>query len=130
MSERSFRSGQKAGRQQAERQGRWAEALCVLRLRLSGYRIVARRLRTPMGEIDLIARRGKVLAFIEVKARAEPDAALFAVTPRQSARIERAALSFVARHPALATLDMRYDIMVVLPRRWPRHLPDAWRPKD
>lgn len=115
-------------RQRAERLGRWAEALCVWRLRFAGYRIVARRFKSPVGEIDLIAWRGKVLAFIEVKARADEASALFAVTPTQSQRIERAAMSFVARHPAYARFDMRYDIMLVLPRRWPRHLPDAWRP--
>lgn len=116
-------------RQRAERLGRWAETLCVSRLRLTGHRIVARRFKSPLGEIDLIARHGSILAFIEVKARADHAAALFAVTPAQTRRIERAAMSFIARHPELALLDMRYDIMVVLPRRWPRHLPDAWRPR-
>ena len=115
-------------RQQAERLGRWAETVCVWRLRFAGYRIVARRFKSPVGEIDLIARRGNILAFIEVKARADEASALFAVTPAQSGRIERAALSFIAQRPAYARFGMRYDIMLVLPRRWPRHLPDAWRP--
>ncbi len=101
----------------------------MLRLRMTGYRIVARRVRTQVGEIDLIARRGNILAFIEVKARATEDEALFAVTPRQSQRIERAAMAFIARRPAYGRFDMRYDIMVVLPWRWPRHLVDAWRPR-
>jgi putative endonuclease len=118
----------RAARQRAERLGRWAETLCVWRLRLTGYRIVARRAKSGLGEIDLIARRGKVLAFIEVKARADEASARFAVSQTQSRRIERAALGFIARRPAYARFDLRYDIMVVLPRRWPRHLVDAWRP--
>jgi len=117
-----------AARRSAERRGRWAEALCVLRLRLAGYRILARRAKSALGEIDLVARRGRILAFIEVKARADNATALFALTPRQSRRIERAALAFVARHPALAALDMRYDAMLVRPWRWPVHVVDAWRP--
>jgi putative endonuclease len=117
-----------AGRRSAEQRGRWAESLCVLRLRLAGYRILARRAKSPLGEIDLVARRGRILAFIEVKARADHATALFALTPRQSRRIERAALSFVARHPALAGLGMRYDAMLVRPWRWPVHIVDAWRP--
>jgi putative endonuclease len=118
----------KASRQRAERLGRFAESLCVARLRLAGYRIVARRLRSPLGEIDLIARRRRILAFIEVKARLTEEEALFAVTPAQTGRIERAAMGFISRRPAYARFDLRYDIMVVLPWRWPRHLVDAWRP--
>jgi putative endonuclease len=115
-------------RQSAEQLGRWAETLCVWRLRLGGYRILARRVRSPVGEIDLVAQRGRILAFIEVKARSSEAAALFALTAQQSRRIERAALAFVASRPAYARLDLRYDMMVVLPWRWPRHLVDAWRP--
>ncbi len=111
----------------ANRFGRWAESLCVLRLRLAGYRILARRFRCAAGEIDLIARRGALLAMIEVKARAGGDG-LEAVTRAQSRRIEAAALAFLARHPRLAGLGLRYDIMLVGKRRWPRHLRDAWRP--
>jgi putative endonuclease len=118
----------RADRRSADRWGRWAETLCVLHLRLGGYRIVARRFASPLGEIDLIARRGKVLAFIEVKARPDDASALFAVTPAQSRRIEAAASAFLARHPRLAGLGLRYDIMLVAPRRLPHHLKDAWRP--
>lgn len=115
-------------RRRAYWRGRWAELLCRLRLRAQGYRILARRYRTPMGEIDIVARRGNTLAIIEVKARGTLAGAVAAVTPRQRARIARAAAAFVARHPDLATLDIRFDVMLVTPWGWPRHLSDAWRP--
>jgi len=80
----------------------------------------------------LIARRGNVLAFIEVKSRRNLESALEAITANQRRRIERAAQAFVQRHPALARCDWRFDVMVVGPGAlggvWPRHLPDAWRP--
>lgn len=119
----------RAARRRANRLGRWAETLCVWRLRFAGYHILARRFASPLGEIDLVARRGKVLAFIEVKARPDAASALFAVTSAQSRRIEAAASAFLARHPRLAGLGLRYDIMLVAPRRLPRHLKDAWRPQ-
>ena len=111
----------------AERLGRGAETLAAWRLRISGYRILARRERTPMGEIDLVARRGRVIAFVEVKARGDLDTAAFALQPRQQARIARAAALFLARRPDLAVLSPRFDVVLVAPWRWPRHLADAWR---
>lgn len=107
-----------------------AETLCAWHLRLRGYRVLARRFRSHAGEIDLIAKRGNVLAFIEVKARPTRAQAAEAVTPRQRARVERAALAFVQAHPRLANLAMRFDAMLVAPRRLPRHIVDAWRPKS
>ncbi|HJQ57196.1 MAG TPA: YraN family protein [Vineibacter sp.] len=112
----------------ADRLGRWAEWRCVWRLRLSGYRVLARRLRTPAGEVDIVARRGALLAFVEVKARADLDVAAFALTEPQWRRIARAAEMFVARRPALAGCAIRFDAMLVTPRGWPRHIVDAWRP--
>ncbi len=117
----------------ARRRGYLAEALCVLSLRLRGYRILARDLRTAargsgVGEIDIVARRGRTLAFVEVKARPDRATALEALRPSQQARIERGARLFLARHPDLAVLDMRFDLMTVRPWRWPHHLADAWRP--
>ena len=88
--------------------------------------VVARRYRSAMGEIDIVARRGGVLVFVEVKARRTFDQALQAVDRRQRARIARTASLFVAAHPALASLAMRYDVMVVLPWRLPRHVSGAW----
>lgn len=119
-------------RRRAERRGHWAETLCVIRLRLAGWRILSRRLTGPrgtgLGEIDIIARRGNVLAFIEVKARATREAGLIAVTAHQQQRIFRAATAFLARRSDLGTLDARFDIMIVGPGWIPYHLPDAWRP--
>jgi putative endonuclease len=107
--------------------GRWAESLAAWSLRLRGYRIVARRFRTPQGEIDLVARRGRLLAFVEVKARGELDQALLALSPRQRQRHARAAELFLARHPDLAGHTLRFDLVAVRPWRLPRHLVDAWR---
>jgi putative endonuclease len=114
-------------RRVAERRGKTAELLCLWHLRLKGYRILARRYKTPAGEIDLIVRRGGTIAAIEVKARADFDAASEAVTRRQQQRITRAVAHFLGRRPDLATLAARFDVMLVAPRRWPRHLVDAWR---
>jgi len=119
-----------AARLKAWRRGLSAEALCVLQLRLRGYRVLARRLRTPMGEIDILAQRGGALAVIEVKARAGATAAAEAVSPRQRARIARAAAWILGQRPELASRALRFDAMLVTPWRLPRHLTDAWRPDD
>jgi putative endonuclease len=115
-------------RKQAEKRGRRSEMAAALFLILKGYRILGRRVRTPLGEIDLIARSlSGVLCFIEVKARKSGGEALLSVGPRQQSRIARAAALYLARHPGLADKGSRYDIMLVEPGRWPRHLRDAWR---
>lgn len=80
-----------------------------------------------LGEIDIVARRGHTIAFIEVKARASHAAAHESVTPAQRARIVRAAHVFAERNAACAECDMRFDVMSVA-GLWPRHLADAWRP--
>jgi putative endonuclease len=116
-----------AARRRAFRRGLGAELLCLWHLRLRGYRILARRFRVPAGEIDLIARRGRVLAAIEVKARESVAAASESLTPRQRRRIARALEHFLMQRPDLAGLALRFDVMLVAPRRWPRHLADAWR---
>ena len=114
-----------AQRRRALRRGRFGEALCRWHLRLRGWRIVARGWRCPAGEIDIIARRGKVLAIIEVKSRA--TAADAAVAPRQRRRIARATSAFLLARPELAGLAVRFDVMLVARLRPPRHLPDMWR---
>src|SRR5262245_47499441 len=98
----------------------------MLLLRLKGYRILARGFRVPMGEVDIVARRRQVLAFVEVKARDTDAAAVEAVTPRQQQRIARAAAAFLGRHPHYQFHSLRFDIIVVCRRRWPRHLINAW----
>ena len=121
-----------AARQAAQRRGRWAEALCVWHLRLRGWRILARGFTTGRGsgagEVDIVARRGAVIAFIEVKARADRTSAAEAIGARQRIRINRAAESFLLRRPDLAALSLRFDAMLVAPWRLPHHVMDAWRP--
>jgi putative endonuclease len=113
-------------RRRAERRGRRAEWLALGALALKGYLPIARRARTPLGEIDLIVRRGRVLVAVEVKARPEAEAALDAVAPRQRARLFRALDWWVARHPRFAEDDRRFDLVLVSPRRWPRHVANAF----
>ena len=114
-------------RQRAQRRGHFAEWLCLWHLRLRGWRILARGWRCPSGEIDILARRGRVLAVIEVKSRNELDTAASALTPRQRRRIARAAETFLLSRPDLAPLDLRFDLMLVARLRVPRHWPGAWR---
>lgn len=117
-----------ADRQRAERRGRSSESLAALALILKGYRILGRRVRTPLGEIDLIARRKDIVAFIEVKARRNTETGLYAVTAKSQRRIEHAADYWMAHRPDLAALGWRYDIVTVSPGRWPVHFRDSWRP--
>jgi len=104
------------------------ETLAALWLRLKGYRILATRLRTPVGEIDLIASKGRIIAFVEVKARARRDHALGAVTPAGWQRISRAADFWMARRPHYADHGWRYDLIAIQPWHAPIHVCDAWRP--
>ena len=87
-------------------------------------------MRTPVGEIDIVARRGRTLAIIEVKARADRNMALAAVGPRQRRRLQRAAAWLVAGRNDLATLDIRFDVLAVTPWRVPLHVIDAWRTEE
>jgi putative endonuclease len=116
-----------SARTAAERSGRWAETLAALYLRLKFYRVVARRFKTPVGEIDLIVSRFGLTAFVEVKARkrrALEGETLEAVRQR---RIVRAAEYYLMRYPALATTPLRFDIIFLAPWSWPRHLKNAFR---
>jgi putative endonuclease len=113
-------------RQRAERSGRRAEAVALWYLRLKLYRLLARRYRTPAGEIDLIMRRGRTIVFVEVKQRPDEAAGIEAVTSRSRARISRAAALWVAAHPAAAALDQRFDVVIAPPRRLPRHIVAAF----
>lgn len=113
-------------RQRAERVGRRAEMLVALIYALRGYQILDLRFRSHGGEIDLVARRGRTLAIIEVKARRDHDGAILAVTPAARRRIEHAVRIYHSRRPTLAKLDIRYDIATV--KGWRvRLLQDAWR---
>jgi putative endonuclease len=110
----------------AFRTGLSAETRAAAFLMAKGYRILARRFRTPHGEIDIVARRRNLVAFIEVKARASLDEAAFAVTPRQQARIIAAAQAWLMAHPEHADFDLRFDAMLIAPRHLPRHLSAAF----
>jgi putative endonuclease len=106
----------------AFRTGLSAEARAAAYLMAKGYRILAKRFRTPYGEIDIVARRRNLLAFIEVKARASLDEAAYAVTPRQQQRIIDAAQAWLMAHPEHAEFELRFDAMLIAPRHLPRHL--------
>ncbi|MBW7852424.1 MAG: YraN family protein [Rhodospirillales bacterium] len=120
-----------AARRRAERRGRWSETLCVWSLRLRGWRILARDFAsgrgTGAGQVDIIAARWGVLAVIEVKARDTAADALAALSGRQRRRLLRGAEAFLRHRPDLAAHDLRFDLMLVTPGRWPIHVVDAWR---
>lgn len=113
-----------------EQQGRRAENAAALWLRLKGYSILARRVRTPACEIDLIAARKNMLVFVEVKSRATQDKALESVTPDLRRRIEQAARLWVSARPKLQSHLWRFDIVLLAPGRLPRHMRDARRAEN
>src|SRR6266480_1854423 len=106
----------------AFRTGLSAESRAAAFLMAKGYRILAKRWRTPYGEIDIVTRRRNLLAFIEVKARASLDEAAYAVTARQQRRIIEAAQAWLMAHPEHAEFELRFDAMLIAPRHLPRHL--------
>lgn len=111
----------------AERDGRRAETLAAWFLRLKGWRIVARRVKTRRGEIDIIARRGRMVSFVEVKWRARGDALGLAFDERRLQRVAAAAETLAARHVGPGD-DMRIDVVLMAPGRWPVHLANVWQP--
>jgi putative endonuclease len=106
----------------AFRTGVSAETRAAAWLMAKGYRILAKRFRSPYGEIDIVARRRNLLAFVEVKARATLDDAAYAVTPRQQRRIIDAAQAWLMTHPEHADFELRFDVLLIAPRCLPRHL--------
>ena len=115
-----------ARRLKAYRLGFRAEFMASLALMARGYRIVARRYRTKLGEIDLIARRGDLVAIVEVKARPTLDEAMDAIGRDSEWRIESAADLWLARQRDQGRLSMRFDMVAVLPWRWPVHVEDIF----
>jgi len=111
----------------ARRSGRRGEVWAALWLMAKGYRILGFRLRTPMGEIDLLAIRGHTLAVVEVKRRADLLAALEAVGRDQRERLRRAGAALAAQRPGLAGAAVRLDLLALAPGRLPMHIPDAWK---
>jgi putative endonuclease len=110
----------------AFRRGLSAESRATMLLIAKGYRIAARRWKTPLGEIDIIARRRRALIFVEVKARVRVDDAAEAVTERTRQRIIAAAELWLAHHPDDAEREIRFDVILVVPGRMPQHIPDAF----
>ena len=113
-------------RQVAFALGLSAESRAAAYLVAKGYRIVARRFRSPVGEIDIVARRRGTLIFVEVKARERLDDAAEAVMLRQQRRIIAAAEAWLAAHPDDMNFDMRFDVMLVAPKSLPRHIEAAF----
>ena len=110
----------------AYRRGLFAETVTALWLRLKGYAIVARGYKTPVGEIDLVALKGKRLAFIEVKRRKTADDAAWTIPAKQRRRIVRAAQYWLAGHPAYAGHDIAFDVVLAAPWAWPRYIANVF----
>ncbi|MGO8921795.1 MAG: YraN family protein [Xanthobacteraceae bacterium] len=110
----------------AFRLGLSAESRAAMFLIAKGYRIVARRWKTPFGEINIIARRRRALVFVEVKARDRADEAAEAVTERTKRRIVAAAELWLAHHPDDNERDIRFDVILVAPGRLPQHIANAF----
>jgi len=125
-SRKIIKKSAKNARINAEKRGRRAEIAAAWMLRLKGYRIIEERFRTKQGEVDIIARKGDLVAMIEVKARPDIAQAVDAVSYQAQKRIENAGDSWLQRQRDHARLSVRYDIIAVLPRKWPRHIKGAW----
>lgn len=118
-----------ATRLQAEKRGHRGETLAAWYLRLHGWMIVARRLRTPRGEVDLVARRGRMVAFVEVKWRRNEAELATAIDEFRLRRVAAAAQSVAHRYCRPGD-DMRIDVLLLAPRRWPHHIRNAWMPMN
>ncbi|MGA7790754.1 MAG: YraN family protein [Xanthobacteraceae bacterium] len=123
---RPLKSPPRPERVEAFRLGLSAESRAAMFLIAKAYRIVARRWRTPFGEIDIVARRRRALVFVEVKARDTIDAALEAVSQRSKSRIVDAAQFWLAQHPGDVSAEIRFDVIAVAPGKMPRHIANAF----
>lgn len=112
-------------RARAERSGRRGETLAAWYLRFKGYRILARRQRTPRGEIDLVAKRGRTVVFVEVKTRKTPAELDLAIDDRRLARVAAAAEILTPRYAGNGE-DIRIDVILMAPKHMPRHIENAW----
>src|SRR5215213_5103503 len=113
-------------RQEAERRGRGAETIACWYLRMHGWRILARRARVPGGEVDIVAKRGRTLAFVEVKARGTDVSAAFALDEWRLRRVAVAAERLLPRYMA-GVDEVRIDAIYIVPFRWPKHLVNVWQ---
>jgi putative endonuclease len=116
-----------SSRAEAERQGRRGETLACWWLRLTGWRVLARRVRVGAGEVDIVARRGRTVAFVEVKWRATGAALDTAIDARRLQRVARAAAALAPRY-ARDGADVRIDVLLLAPGRLPRRIANAWQP--
>lgn len=116
-----FRLNQK---KRAYLKGHWGEKIAALYLRLKGYTILKNRFKTPVGEIDLLIRKGKTLVAVEVKSRSTQEAAALALSSFQQKRIEKALLYYLRRYPS--SLDLRFDVVLISSWKWPCHIQGAW----
>ena len=123
------RETEKLSRIGAEARGRWAEEQAATHLKQLGFRVLARRTKTPLGELDLVVRRRRLLLFVEVKFRDLTNDGLWAIRPQQQRRIALAAEAWLATQPALANLDMRFDAIIVNAMGTVTHIDDAFRPE-
>ncbi|SFU17647.1 YraN family protein [Mesorhizobium sp. YR577] len=119
-----------SARIKAYKRGHRGEWLAALALMFKGYRIVARRYRTKLGEIDLIARRGNLVLIVEVKARPTLVSAMEALAYSSERRIEGAADLWLSRQPDYGKLSVRFDMVAVLPRRWPVHIENVFHGRN
>ncbi len=115
----------KASRREREQGGRRAETLACWGVRLKGWKILARRVKTPLGEVDVVARRGRTVAFVEVKARASASDAALALDEYRLRRVAAAAQALAHRF-ARDGDDVRIDAVFIVPRRLPRHMANVW----
>jgi putative endonuclease len=119
-----------SARIKAYKRGHRSEWLAAIALMLKGYRIIARRYRTKLGEIDLIARRGNLVLIVEVKARPTLISAMEAIAYSSERRIEGAADLWLSRQPDYGKLSVRFDMVAVLPRRWPVHVENVFQGRN
>lgn len=108
------------------KKGLLAESFAKLYLRLKGYRILAERFKTPVGEIDLIAKRGRQLVFVEVKLRKTAAEAAEAIHARNQSRVRRAAELYLQKHLEYTGYELRFDALALAPYAWPQHIRNAW----
>ena len=119
-------------RQKAHSKGVWAEYLAAAYLLLKGYKILAMRYKTPVGEIDILVRKRGCLVAVEVKARASVNAALESLQPKGQKRIEKALLHFLSMNEEYGSYSLRFDV-IALCLKWPfsfRHLDNAWEARS
>ncbi len=125
-----MKTARKNKRQDAYRRGLRAESFAALYLQMKGYRILRRRYKTPVGEIDLIAQKKKMLVIVEVKTRRTRREALESITHRGQIRIEKAALYFLMHHPDFTDYTLRFDVMAGAPPFCWQHLDNAWQARS